>query len=136
MNIKNTLHHKKISALFISALSILPAASAAAAVTPVLLTGQSTLQEVGINASNLSSLLGTVFNLGVALAVVLALIMIILGGVQMMTTDSWEKHSEGKSRIENALWGLGLALVSWLILYTINPTLVTFNGNLLLGTGK
>jgi len=100
--------------------------------TTTLVTGQSTLQQVGINTSNLSGLLATVFELGISVAVVLTLIMSILGGIQYMTTDSFSGKSEGKERIVNALLGLGLALVSWLLLYVINPNLVNLNNNLLL----
>jgi hypothetical protein len=80
----------------------------------------------------LSAYLGLVFDFGIAIAVVLALVMIIWGGIMLMTTDSWEGKSEGKAKIQNALWGLGLALISWLLLYTINPDLVNFNNNTLL----
>ena len=72
------------------------------------------------------TLLGYVFNFGLAIAVVLALVMIIWGGIEYMTTDSWEGKNDGKTRIQNALYGLGLALASYLILYTINPCLVQF----------
>jgi succinate dehydrogenase/fumarate reductase cytochrome b subunit len=86
--------------------------------------------------TSLGSYLGQVFNFGIAIAVTLALIMIIWGGIMYMTTDSWSGKEEGKTKITNALWGLGLALVSWLLLWTINPNLVNFGGsnNALLST--
>jgi hypothetical protein len=92
----------------------------------------------GVTSSNnnLSTYLGNIFDLGIALAVVLALIMIIWGGIIKMTTDSWNKQDEAKSKIENALYGLGLALISYVLLYTINPALVTWQGNTLLGGGS
>ena len=102
-------------------------------VTTKLITAPSILKQTGIDSSSLPSLLGTVFNLGIAVAVVLALIMIILGGIEYMTTDAWTKKEEGRQRITDALLGLGLALVCWLLLDIINPTLVTFCGNLLVG---
>lgn len=58
--------------------------------------------------------------------------MIIWGGVLYMTTDSWMGKDEGKTKILSALEGLGIALISWLILYTINPALVDFSNNTLL----
>ncbi len=79
--------------------------------------------------TSLTQFLGTVFSFGIAIAVVLALVMIIWGGIMYMTTDSWTGKEEGKDKIINALSGLGLALVSYLILYTINPCLVDFVGN-------
>lgn len=81
-----------------------------------------------ISTTDLGDFLNKVFNFGIAVAVALSIIMISVGGVQYMTTDSWNKKEEGKERIKNALYGLALALVSWLILFTINPCLVTFTG--------
>jgi uncharacterized membrane protein len=81
-----------------------------------------------ISTTSLGDFLSKVFNLGIAIAVALSVVMITVGGIQYMTTDSWNKKEEGKERIRNALYGLGLALISWLILYTINPCLVTFTG--------
>jgi hypothetical protein len=79
--------------------------------------------------SPLADFLGQVFNFGIAAAVVLALIMIIWGGIMYMTTDSWETKEDGKKKIQDALWGLGLALTSYLILYTINPCLVVWTSD-------
>jgi hypothetical protein len=70
-----------------------------------------------------------VFNFGIAIAVTLAFIMMVWGGIEYMTTDSWQGKDNGKKRISDALWGLGLALVSYTILWTINPCLVDFVGN-------
>ncbi len=58
--------------------------------------------------------------------------MIIWGGVELATTDSWSGKLDGKTKITNALEGLGIALVSWLLLFTINPALVDFKNNALL----
>ncbi len=55
---------------------------------------------------------------------VLGVIMIVLGGVQYMTTDAISKKEGGKEMISNAIFGLILALVSWLLLNTINPALI------------
>lgn len=74
--------------------------------------------------NKLADFLVNVFNFGIAAAVVLALIMIIWGGIIYTTTDSWNGKEDGKSKIQDALYGLGLVLVSYLILYTINPCLV------------
>src|SRR5689334_12127314 len=70
--------------------------------------------------------------IAIAIAVVAALTFIIWGGIEYMTTDSWSGKNDGKTKIQDALYGLGLALVSWLLLYTINPTLVSFSGNKLI----
>lgn len=89
----------------------------------------------GVSASsNLTTFLSQVFNFGIAAAVALALIMIIWGGIMKMTTDSWEKTDEANGKITNALYGLGIALISWILLYTINPALVDFSKNTLLNS--
>lgn len=64
------------------------------------------------------------FRIGIALAGMLAVVMIVLGGFQYATTDAMTSKSEGKSKIQNALWGLMLALTTWLVLNTVNPDLV------------
>lgn len=70
-----------------------------------------------------------IFKLAIGIAGVLAVLMIIIGGVEYITTDAIQGKSEGKARIQNALWGLVLVLVSWILLYTINPKLTVFNLN-------
>lgn len=62
--------------------------------------------------------------LGIALATVLAVLMITIGGFQYITTDSFMQKSEGKKRIQDSLMGLGLILVSYLLLGTINSDLL------------
>ncbi len=70
------------------------------------------------------------FNLFIALATVAAVFMIVLGGFEYMTSDAFQKKSDGLNKIKNALWGLLLVLTSFLILRTIDPRLVQINENL------
>ena len=51
----------------------------------------------------------------------------MIGGLQYMSTDAISGKQEGKERITQALFGLGLAIASWLILATISPTLLKVN---------
>ena len=74
---------------------------------------------------NLASYIPAVIKLAIGLAGALAVVMIVVGGIQYLSTDAWFDKKDGVARIKNALWGLGLAISSWLILYTINPHLVT-----------
>ena len=67
------------------------------------------------------------FQLIIAIAGALAVVKIIFGGIQYMSTDAFTGKNEAKTTIENAIWGLILAISAWLILYTINPKLVEFN---------
>ncbi|MES3005655.1 MAG: hypothetical protein V4664_01765 [Patescibacteria group bacterium] len=61
----------------------------------------------------------------IMLATGLAVLYVVYGGVQYSMTDSFAAKGEGKKTIQRALGGLLLALTSWLILNTINPTLLT-----------
>lgn len=75
----------------------------------------------------IDSYLPGIFNLTIGIAGVLAVLMILIGGVEYITTDAIQGKSDGKARIQNALWGLILVLVSWILLYTINPKLTVFD---------
>ena len=80
-----------------------------------------------------TQILGTyltgIFKVGIAVAGVLAFLMIVIGGFQYLSTDAITGKEEGKQRIARALGGLILALASYIILYTINPNLVSLNLN-------
>lgn len=77
------------------------------------------------SAPSLSTYLRAVFMTGIGLAGVLAVLMIVVGGIQYIGSGmSPSGKSDAKDRITNALIGLLLALLSWLILNTINPDLV------------
>ncbi|NDA64507.1 MAG: hypothetical protein EBX50_21130, partial [Chitinophagia bacterium] len=71
----------------------------------------------------LCQLLNSWFRIGIALAGMLAVVMIVLGGFQYATTDAMSSKEDGKGKIQNALWGLLLALTTWLVISTINPDL-------------
>ena len=63
---------------------------------------------------------------GLGLVGISALIMFVFGGVIYMTAaDSQSRVNQAKSMMGNAVFGLVLALISYLILFTINPDLVT-----------
>ncbi|MDA1317534.1 MAG: pilin [bacterium] len=73
--------------------------------------------------TSLSKLLDEAFLWGVAITIILAVLFVIIGSVQYMTTDAVFGQKEAKKKIASAISGLILALVSWLILTTINPAL-------------
>lgn len=64
------------------------------------------------------------FNLIIALAAAAAVFMMVLGGLQYMTTDSWSDKKDGLDKVKNALYGMILILCSYMILRTIDPRLV------------
>ncbi|MFA7252383.1 MAG: hypothetical protein WC027_00820 [Candidatus Paceibacterota bacterium] len=78
-------------------------------------------------SSDLALFLAGAFQFGLALAAALAVVMIVWGGVEIMLSESLFKKEDGKKKVWDAVWGLLLALVSWLILYTINPAILDWS---------
>ncbi|MBI1974525.1 MAG: hypothetical protein HYS51_01590 [Candidatus Zambryskibacteria bacterium] len=87
---------------------------------------------IGPGATNLDKVtLATyipgIVNLVIGIAGVLAVVMIIYGGIQYMSTDAFQGKNDAKGTINHAIWGLVLTIGAWLILYTVNPKLLDFN---------
>ncbi|MEI8339304.1 MAG: hypothetical protein WCF94_01430 [bacterium] len=80
---------------------------------------------INLASGGLSGFLKNLFNLVLAVAAAASVLMIVYGGFLYATTDAIIGKQDGFKIIKNAFIGLGLALVSWLLLYTINPNLVT-----------
>lgn len=80
-----------------------------------------------IKEVNLSDYIGYIFKFSIALAAFLAVIMIIWGGVQYMTSEVPFIKIEGKNKIGGAVAGLVMVLASYLILATIDPRLVNID---------
>ncbi|TSC77977.1 MAG: Uncharacterized protein G01um101424_111 [Parcubacteria group bacterium Gr01-1014_24] len=76
-----------------------------------------------------STALGTYLNLMIkiiiGLAAVLSVIMIVVGGLEYMTSELISSKEEGKKRILGAIFGLLLALGAYALLNTINPDLLS-----------
>jgi len=69
--------------------------------------------------------LSGIYKLAVGIAVVLAAIMIVYGGIIWSTSGgNPSRQKEARSHITQAIFGLVLLLASYLILRTINPALV------------
>lgn len=87
-------------------------------------------QNAGVGASSqladvTGNMLESIYVYGLGLVGISALIMLVFGGLKYMTaTDSPGQVNSAKDTMRNAILGLVLALVSWLILFTINPDLV------------
>lgn len=73
--------------------------------------------------------LNTLIRIAIGLLGLFAVIMIVVGGLQYMSTDAISGKSEGRDRITKALLGLLLALGSFTILNTINPDLTVIDPN-------
>ena len=63
----------------------------------------------------------------IGLLSVLAVVMVVIGGIQYMMSSGATEKGSGKSRIENAVYGILLVLVSYTILHIINPKLVNLS---------
>lgn len=82
------------------------------------------------NPNPLGSYLNLMIKIIIGLCAVLAMVMIFLGGIEYMTSEVISSKEHGKERIRNAILGLLVALGSYAILNTINPTLLSTNINL------
>lgn len=125
---------KKILLLILISLILSPTISRAAGDKYTLLEPLPCIQGVGDckvgtmqEEISLDSYIGYVFKFAIALAAFLAVIMIIWGGFEYMTSEIPSLKLEGKGRISNAIIGLLMVLASYLILATIDPRLVAIN---------
>ena len=79
-------------------------------------------------ATGIGTYLASLFRFLIALAGAFAIVVAITGGVQFVTGGiSPSQKTAAKERIANAFIGLTLVLSSYLLLNSINPTLVAFN---------
>ena len=76
----------------------------------------------------------TIIRIVIGLMSVLAVVMIVVGGIQYMISDSGGEKNAGKSRIQDALIGIVVILSSYMILNTINPKLVNLGITIPKGT--
>jgi len=84
--------------------------------------------ETGVDGDfTLGKYINIIVNIVIGVAGLLAVVMIIFGGVQYMTTDAIAGKSEAKGTITNAILGLLIALSSFVILNTINPQLTNID---------
>ncbi|MEK7622188.1 MAG: pilin [Patescibacteria group bacterium] len=83
--------------------------------------------EAGKTESSLPHYLSLLFKTLIGLAGGIAVLFIVIGGLQYIFSEVPGVKSSGKERISNALVGLILALAAYLILYTINPDLINLN---------
>ncbi len=79
--------------------------------------------------------MSTLFTTFIAVAAVLAVLMIVVGGIQYISSFSIGAKEKGKERIWNAVFGLLIAISAFLILQTVNPDIVS-NKTLSLDVGK
>ncbi len=71
-----------------------------------------------------------IIRIAIGISAVFAILMIIIGGFQYMTSDAIQGKQDGKNRIKNAFWGIILIAGAFIILNTINPRLLDINLNI------
>ncbi len=74
--------------------------------------------------------LNIIFKAVIGICAVLALIMIVFGGIEYMTGGTASEKSGGKDKILNAILGLVILLGSYALLNTLNPQLLNVCLNL------
>ena len=100
--------------------SLLPSLALAAPATYQLLAPIGSLT----GAVTLKEYIQGVFITAIGLAGIIAVIMIVICGIKLMGSGSVAGKSEAKQCIWNAIFGILIAVGSWLLLNTINPLLL------------
>jgi hypothetical protein len=108
-------------------LALMPAHSVMAApltytpLEPIGASGNTT------GAVNLAAYLNSLFKILFSLGGLLAVVMLVVGGIQYMMSTVPGIKATGLARARAALFGLLILAGSYLILYTINPNLIKLN---------
>jgi hypothetical protein len=126
---------KKLLIILILSISLVPARSMAADEYKLLeplpclngVTDPSKCKDGVQEKIEISSYILYVYKMFIALAVFLAILMIIWGGFLYITSETPFKIEDGKGKIQNAVLGLAMVLVSYLILLTVDPRLVNID---------
>jgi hypothetical protein len=124
---------QKLSLLAVGML-LLVVVLASGALTPLMVTAtmpdfvplSPNLPVIG-GVSDMAGLLNGLMGISVAVASLLAVIMLTIGGFKYMTTDSSFQMGSAKEQIANAIIGLLIVLAAILLLETINPEIVSMN---------
>ncbi|MFA6077134.1 MAG: pilin [Candidatus Paceibacterota bacterium] len=74
--------------------------------------------------SGFGAYLNLMIKIFIGLAAVLSVVMIVVGGLEVMTSELSHTKTAGKEKIAHAILGLVIALGAYALLYTINPDLL------------
>ena len=123
----NFLKNKKIQFVLVSCfLFFVSFSTSFSAVEYTLLEGLPYIGNKG-DAVTFTKYLSGAFRLAFGVAILLAVFQISYGGFKYLTEESFTGKTNAKSKISNAIFGLVLIFVSYLILNFINPDLVNIN---------
>lgn len=81
----------------------------------------------GVGPGSFAFFFNNLYKFMLGLAIALAIIEIIWGGLEISTQDSVSKKSDGKQRIYNAIYGLILILSPVLVFSIINPCILNLS---------
>jgi hypothetical protein len=111
-----------------------------ALLSPVVLTAQETkvdyvpLESLSISSNseilnddgstNLQTYLPGMLRIFFGVTSALAVIFIIIGGLEYVTAESVNSKSDGKQKIQAVIFGIIILAISWALLNTINPALL------------
>lgn len=91
--------------------------------------GQRTSIDV-VGSGGLGKYLNMMLRIFIGVCAILAMAMIVIGGLEYMTSELVSSKESGKHKITGALLGLVLALGSYALLNTINPNLLKVDVNI------
>jgi hypothetical protein len=77
------------------------------------------------DSSTLADYVNAAFKLALAAGAVVAVINISIGGFEYILSEAVSSKGDGKKRIQQSLYGLAILLLVYLILFVINPDLVS-----------
>lgn len=80
-----------------------------------------------VDSPNLANFFNALYKYLIGASVVLAIIMIMWGGMEISTQDSIGAHSEGRERITQAILGLIIVLSPVLVFSIINPAILNLS---------
>lgn len=101
-------------------LVLVPITSFATAYAP--LVGIPGLEDGG---GNMEAYLNTLYAISISLAALLAVIKIIIAGVKYMLSDIVTTKGQAIKDIQGSLLGLIVVVMAWVILYVINPNILS-----------
>lgn len=104
--------------------AVAPAMVSAAQIVPLANYENSSLKPM-FGANDLSQYLNALFQFSLSIGAILAVIMIVYGGYLYMGSDMWATKQKAKQKITDAVIGLLLLLGIYLILYQINPCILS-----------
>lgn len=87
------------------------------------------LEEVQNNSDSFQGYLMFVYTILISVGIVLAIILTVYHGFQYSISDIFTKKINAKEALTNIAIGLGLILGAYLILFTINPSIVNIKFN-------